>query len=78
MAKDFKKKAQKWKARAKALEARIAEPVEAPKAKVTIVSPLAPRDGFPLLPQIAGAEQAPQFAVRPPQPSAMGPQCTPG
>ena len=59
MAKKYKAKAKKWKARAKALEAKLAAaPMAAPKTKVTLVSPLAPRDGFPLLPEIAGVEFA--------------------
>jgi len=59
MAKKYKLKAKKWKARARALAARLAaSPVATPKAKVTLVSPLAPRDGFPLLPEIAGVEFA--------------------
>jgi glutamate N-acetyltransferase/amino-acid acetyltransferase len=59
MAKKYKDKAKKWKARAKALEVRLAAaPVEAPKAKVTLVSPLAPKEGFPLLPAIRGVDFA--------------------
>ena len=59
MAKKYKEKAKKWKARAKALETRLAAtPVATPKAKVTLVSPLAPKGGFPLLPAIAGVEFA--------------------
>ncbi|PTW99108.1 bifunctional glutamate N-acetyltransferase/amino-acid acetyltransferase ArgJ [Pararhodobacter aggregans] len=59
MAKTYKEKAKKWKARAKALEGQVAAtPAPAPKAKVTLVSPLAPKDGFPALPAIAGVEFA--------------------
>ncbi|WP_417627783.1 bifunctional glutamate N-acetyltransferase/amino-acid acetyltransferase ArgJ [Pararhodobacter aggregans] len=57
MAKTYKEKAKKWKARAKALEGQVAA-APAPKAKVTLVSPLAPKDGFPALPAIAGVEFA--------------------
>ena len=57
-----KDKAKKWKRHAKALEAQLAAataaPAPAPAKKAVIVSPLAPRDGFPLLPVIAGAEFA--------------------
>ncbi|HPD93893.1 MAG TPA: bifunctional glutamate N-acetyltransferase/amino-acid acetyltransferase ArgJ [Pararhodobacter sp.] len=35
-----------------------AAPQAVPATKVTVVSPLAPKDGFPLLPQIAGVEFA--------------------
>ena len=59
MAKKYKAKAKKWKARAKALEMQLAAaPQAVPATKVTVVSPLAPKDGFPLLPQIAGVEFA--------------------
>lgn len=55
-----KAKVKKWKRRARAAEARLAELATpaAPKKKVVIVSPLAPKDGFPLLPPVAGAEFA--------------------
>lgn len=57
--KKYKQKIQKWKSRAKALKTRLATvPVAAPATKVTVVSPLAPKDGFPLLPVIAGVEFA--------------------
>ena len=59
MAKNYKSKAKKWKARARALEARLAAtPMATAKTKVTVVSPLAPKDGFPLLPVIAGVDFA--------------------
>ncbi|WP_083195026.1 bifunctional glutamate N-acetyltransferase/amino-acid acetyltransferase ArgJ [Pararhodobacter sp. CCB-MM2] len=62
MAKKYKQKAKKWKARAKSLASRLAAPVAAvapaPKTKVVMVSPLAPKDGFPLLPAIAGVDFA--------------------
>jgi len=66
MAKSYKKKAKKWKARAGALLSRLAAtPVSAVKTKVSVVSPLAPKDGFPLLPPIAGVEfAAAQAGVR--------------
>jgi len=55
-----KAKVKKWKRRARAAEGRLAELATpaAPKKKVVIVSPLAPKDGFPLLPPVAGAEFA--------------------
>ena len=55
-----KAKVKKWKHRARAAEARLAELATpaAPKKKAVIVSPLAPKDGFPLLPPVAGAEFA--------------------
>jgi len=58
------KRLAKWKARAKSLadELRV---LTAPLAKKVIVSPLAPKDGFPLLPEIAGVEfAAAQAGVR--------------
>ena len=62
MAKTDKQKAKKWKSRAKALQAQLdalsAPAAPAPKKKVVIVSPLAPKDGFPLLPAIDGVEFA--------------------
>jgi len=59
MANKYKTKAKKWKARAKALKVQLAaaQP-ESPKKKALQVSPLAPKDGFPLLPVIAGVEFA--------------------
>ncbi|WP_127108975.1 bifunctional glutamate N-acetyltransferase/amino-acid acetyltransferase ArgJ [Pararhodobacter zhoushanensis] len=57
--KKYKQKIQKWKSRAKALKTRLATvPVAAPATKVTVVSPLAPKNGFPMLPAIAGVEFA--------------------
>ncbi|WP_370342631.1 bifunctional glutamate N-acetyltransferase/amino-acid acetyltransferase ArgJ [Pararhodobacter marinus] len=53
-----KLKARKWKARAKALKARLASVPLVAKSKVSVVSPLAPKDGFPVLPEIAGLELA--------------------
>jgi len=62
MAKTDKQKAKKWKSRAKALQAQLdalsAPAAPAPKKKVVIVSPLAPKDGFPLLPAIDGVDFA--------------------
>ena len=62
MAKTDKQKAKKWKSRAKALQAQLdalsAPAAPAPKKKVVIVSPLAPKEGFPLLPAIDGVEFA--------------------
>ncbi|MCB1397365.1 MAG: bifunctional glutamate N-acetyltransferase/amino-acid acetyltransferase ArgJ [Rhodobacteraceae bacterium] len=66
MANKYKTKAKKWKARAKALEVQLAaaQP-QAPKKKALQVSPLAPKDGFPLLPVIAGVDfAATQAGVR--------------
>ena len=73
-----KLKAKKWKARARDLEAQLARLVQSPSAEATaetaapakpkksvIVSPLAPKDGFPLLPVIAGVDfAATQAGVR--------------
>ncbi|MEZ5752377.1 MAG: bifunctional glutamate N-acetyltransferase/amino-acid acetyltransferase ArgJ [Paracoccaceae bacterium] len=56
-----KAKAKKWKGRAKDLAAQIASlgaAATAKPAKKVIVSPLAPKDGFPALPVIDGAEFA--------------------
>lgn len=57
-----KAKLKKWKRRARAAEAQLealATPAPAtPKKKVVIVSPLAPKDGFPLLAPVAGVEFA--------------------
>jgi glutamate N-acetyltransferase / amino-acid N-acetyltransferase len=66
MAKTHKTKAKKWKARAKALEAELKAALGGgSSASTTPVSPLAPRDGFPLFPPIAGAEfAATQAGVR--------------
>ena len=70
MSDKHKKKAKKWKARAKELQAQLASIVATPAAtpagkKPNPVSPLAPRDGFPALPVIAGVEfAATQAGVR--------------
>ncbi|WP_209424925.1 bifunctional glutamate N-acetyltransferase/amino-acid acetyltransferase ArgJ [Pararhodobacter sp. SW119] len=56
MANRHKTKAKKWKSRAKSLRARLSEAL-LPK-KTAAVSPLAPKDGFPDLTVIAGAEFA--------------------
>jgi glutamate N-acetyltransferase/amino-acid N-acetyltransferase len=53
----LEKRVQKWKARAKSLAEELGA-LTAPMTKKVIVSPLAPKDGFPLLPPIAGAEFA--------------------
>lgn len=60
----FRKRAEKWKARAKSLAEEL-KALTAPMTKKVIVSPLAPKDGFPLLPAIAGVEfAAAQAGVR--------------
>lgn len=61
-----KAKARKWRDRAKALKAQLADLVPgASKKSAPKVSPLAPRDGFPTLPPIAGVEfAAAQAGVR--------------
>jgi glutamate N-acetyltransferase/amino-acid N-acetyltransferase len=66
MSKKLKAKARKWKDRAKALKAQLAGIVTGKPAKgAAAVSPLAPRDGFPALPVIAGVEfAAAQAGVR--------------
>ncbi|MBN8293594.1 bifunctional glutamate N-acetyltransferase/amino-acid acetyltransferase ArgJ [Rhodobacter sp. NTK016B] len=56
--KSDKLKAKKWKARAKALKTRLAIAPLAAKPKTSVVSPLAPKNGFPTLPEIAGLELA--------------------
>ena len=51
------KKARKWKSRARALAEELRS-LTAPMARKVIVSPLAPKDGFPPLPVIAGVDFA--------------------
>ena len=53
----LEKRAKKWKARAKSLAEELMA-LTAPLTKKVIVSPLAPKDGFPKLPQIAGVDFA--------------------
>ncbi|MGY6534848.1 MAG: bifunctional glutamate N-acetyltransferase/amino-acid acetyltransferase ArgJ [Pararhodobacter sp.] len=61
-AKKHKAKADKWKARARELEAQLAAMPPAPSAPrakaVPLVSPLAPPDGFPSMPVIDGVRFA--------------------
>lgn len=52
-----KARAKKWKSRAKALAVEL-KALTAPLTKKVIVSPLAPKDGFPHLPVIAGVDFA--------------------
>ncbi len=53
----LEKQAKKWKSRAKSLAEEL-KALTAPMKKKIIVSPLAPKDGFPMLPQIAGVDFA--------------------
>ena len=53
----LEKRVQKWKSRAKSLAEELTV-LTAPMKKKVIVSPLAPKDGFPLLPAIAGVDFA--------------------
>ncbi len=62
--KKLKKRAKKWKARAKSLADEL-KALTAPATKKVVVSPLAPKSGFPAMPLIAGVDfAAAQAGVR--------------